>query len=336
MTLAVKWAEIGPSKIGPTSVSYTTHVNGSSTRERLIKVNYNDLDKAIEQCLGYSYLETTSGVPYRLRRELPEFFPFDLDSSDQSYTCKTVNVYQFGKWLGRKEFIAGTFGALDTTPNADTIGDTKQKLNWYNTAFLRLTYESTNYNSYKTDTAMVDAGYTQNESKRFCSFRYTQSAKYFSVPGLTFHVVTGAIPPPALTYPVGLIESKGTLTVTWHCVAWEAVPINTIRSAIGKVNSQSWNFFGKTYAPGTLLCMAPQYNSYTMANGKLGCDVVFTFEEFLKEHNRILYRVGGALDYYWLVTDSTISTPPVYGSLPVGKTLFGEMNFDDLFNVSLG
>lgn len=337
MTLAVKWAEIGPTKNGPVSVSYTTYgASGNSTRERNIRVSFADLETAIIQCLGYSWLETISGgTPYRLRRELPEFFPFE--SPTFAYMCKTVNVYQFEKWFGRSYFSAGVFGPVNSFPNPDPIGDEFQKLNIYKNACLKLTYEATAYNSYASDAWMADAGFAQDESKRFCSFRYTQQAKYFSVPGLTFHAITGVAPSPSVPYPVGLIESKGTLTITWHCVSWEAVPINTHRNAIGKVNSVDFNFYGKKYAPGTLLCLAPQYNTYVMSNGVLGCDVVFTFEEFTKEHNRILYKPNGSdtIGYYWLITDPTIVAPPVYGALPPNKTLFGEIDFKDLFNVSL-
>lgn len=340
MTLSVEWAEMGPTKNGPaTATTYGIKGSGQSVRERGIKVAYKDVETAIEQCLGYSYIEYTGdgSVKYRLRREMPEFFP--IANPNKKFICTDVQVFQFGRWVGRKEFNPSTctFGGLDATANADEHGSVAQKLNWYYNAYLKLTYSNPAYNSYMTDNQMVMAGYAQNESQRFCSFKYSQQAKYFSVPGNTFFAIKGDGGTVTSTgFPVGLIEGKGTLTITWHCVDYDAVPLDTIRAAIGKVNSATWTFRGKSYPAGTLLCMAPQYNTYEMANGKLGCDVIFTFEEFPQGHNKILFKFGNAVGYYWLVTDSTILTNPTPGLLPAGKTLFGETNFDDLFNISLG
>lgn len=337
MTLSVKWAEVGPNKNGPaTTTTYNIKGSAPSMRERQIKVAYADVETAIQECLGYSEVEYTSGgaTKNRLLRTMPEFFP--IADANKKFICTDVSVFQFGRWTGRKIFnpVTNTFGGLDASANADEYGSTDPKLNWYYDAWLKLTYTNPAYNSYMTDAEMSAAGFSRNESKRFCSFKYSQQAKYFSVPGATFQVqVSGTNYP--VPFPVGVIEGKGTLTITWHCVAWDGVPVNTIRNAVGKVNSVAWTFREKTYPAGTLLCMAPQYNTYEMSNGKLGCDVIFTFEEFPPEHNKILYKSDDVLSYRWLITDGTTTTP-TYGSLPAGKTLFGEVNFDDLFNVYLG
>jgi hypothetical protein len=335
MTLAVKWSELGPDPKGASTLySMTTNAKQGSGRSRQIVVAYSDLEAALKQSVGYSTLEMVSGTKYRLKRELPELWP--ITSMAQVYACDSCELLQLNKWAGRKDFNTTTkiFGALDKTVG-DADGNTKQKLNQFTKANLKLNYKLVDYKILTDDEVAAGPLGVTDESVRFVSFKETNQARYFSVPGNTFYVIAGGTPT-VLPYPVGMIESKGTLHLTWHQVAYDAVPRQTImNSLVGKVNKAPFVWNGKTYAAGTLLCMAPQYTTYMQPNGVLGCDVEFILEVFNKEHNRIAYRKNATsdIDYYWITTDQSITTPPTYGSLPLNKFLFGEADFKELFNV---
>ncbi len=341
MTLAVKWAELGPSR-NDSSLAATATINGlgPSSRTRSIVTSFDDVETALGQCVGYSSLETmtisgSGTAPDYLKREIPELFP-----GESEFVCLNADHYQSDTFMGRKIWnaIAGTWGALSKIFGADPIGTTDQKRNWYNKARIKLNYSNIEYNSTMTDAQLAATPEGKRaEYLRFCTLREDRSAKYFNIPSGFMHVIPvggGATTP--LNYPIGKVECSGTIHIKWHQVAYEALPFNTINSAIGKVSKTAFTFSGKTYPAGTLLVMPPKLETYTMKNRKKGCNIEFVFSEFAEGFNVILNKQAGELVYCWVVSDDTITTPPTPGSLPAKKTLYSEMELKDLWDVSKG
>jgi hypothetical protein len=73
----------------------------------------------------------------------------------------------------------------------------------------------------------------------------------------------------------------------------------------------------------------------TAASGAIGKDVEFVIDEFTEARNKILRaEAGEVIDYRYVTTDLTLEVDPVPGTMPAGKFVYGEDDFNRVFDVN--
>lgn len=320
------------------TVSYGWKGGGAGGRQ--ISVRWADRLLAQQQCVGYSFAQTSGGVR-RLRREIPE----PLSPTDTTFFCTKANLVRGKTWTGRAAYDRTTLALLpgypNKDPNPDADGDDKWKLNEYEEAWLSLEFAQADF-SILPD-SYIDTTGGGIELYRFVTYRDDRCASYVTVRGGTLYYVLPQLPGEQdrdfkarrrIPFSVGKVEGRKTLYLKWHQVAADAVPLQTIDNLIGKTNKTQ--FVSPAYPAGTLLFLPPRVERYVMANGAVGCDVEFVMDYFKEGQLKLLFpgKDGTFIDYFFVTSDPAIVVEPTFGALPPKKFLHDEAEFLDAFDVN--
>jgi hypothetical protein len=310
--LSVRYQELGVREGDSPAASLDTET--MATTRRLI-VDWADIQTAMQQLIGFSYLDANN----KLHRYLPQ--------RDWEYKGLWAGKVTRTQGLGWKQLYTAEYGAGNSFKKASL-----------DVTFLPRPYRLLD------DAELASVG--GNEFLRYVEIETTSDASYLSLP--QNGELKWSEPPgrDVATKPfpgnVGIIVGALTYTLRWHQIPDLGLPVDTIIGTIGHVNKTDFgdpSNFRYFFPKGTALVLGAGWRKvhmFTPDGLQPGWNVEYQVKYAPHGHNRFYdfkCLVSGVKTPGWYqVTSDGVAYPD--GSIPDTKCVFDEIEFKYLFDTT--
>lgn len=268
----------------------------SATATRIIDVAWANRGIAAYQLLGYAQWNPVDPLNPVIQRYLPDFHP----DFPWMVATKISNI----KGIGARGW---------TVANGTKIAK-------YQSARITVQYEFPDYDLQYDD-------YTVSEFDRYRTFEAKPAAEYLSVPlGSGEPYLKWSQGRVGKPFPgnVGFIVGSIDFHWKWLQVPFEALPFDDILGTVGRVNKTEF----ADCPAGTLLLIGVDYKRNNSPYGLRTWTIEYTARYNPRLHNNFYDFIPPSPGWYQASTTGTYYAP---GSVPDGKLLFDEREYENLF-----